>query len=62
MKNFPYVNVIGKTIKAPECIDDVADKVLEDYQNHLEKEWVKKLRKKYKYTVYRKVLNKVSLD
>ena len=62
MKNFPYVNVIGKTIKAPECIDDVADKVLEDYQNHLEKEGVKKLRKKYKYTVYRKVLNKVSLD
>ena len=62
MKSFPYVNVIGKTIKAPECIDDVADKVLEDYQSHLEKEWVKQLRKKYKSTIYRKVLNAVSLD
>ena len=62
MKNFPYANVIGKTIKAPECIEDVADKVIEDYQNHLEKEWVKKLRKKYDYTIYRKVLKNVSFD
>ena len=35
---------------------------IEDYQNHLEKEWVKKLRKKYDYTIYRKVLKNVSFD
>ena len=61
MRNFPFVNVIGKTISKPECMQDVFDKVLEDYQGHLEKQWVKQLRKKYKYTVNKKVLNQVSL-
>ena len=62
MKNFPFVDVIGKTIKEPECLQDVSDKVLEDYQGYLEKQWVKQLRKKYKYTINKKVLNQVSLD
>lgn len=61
MKNFPYVNVIGKTIKEPESMLDVSDKVIEDYQGYLEKQWVKQLRKKYKYTVNKKVLKQVSL-
>lgn len=61
MKNFPYVNVIGKTIKEPEGLEDVFDKAIEDYQGYLEKQWVKQLRKKYKYTVNKKVLKQVSL-
>ena len=62
MKNFPFVDVIGKTIREPESIQDVSDKVIEDYQGYLEKQWVKQLRKKYKYTINKKMLNKVSLD
>ena len=62
MKNFPYVNVIGKTIKEPESIDDVKSQVLDAYQKHLEDEWVNGLKKKYKYKIYNKALRKVSID
>lgn len=62
MRGFPYTNVIGKVLTKPECSRDVAGQVSEDYQNYLEKQWVKKLRKKYKYKIYKKELNKVSLD
>lgn len=60
MKNFPYVNVIGKILKQPESIQDVAGQVAEDYQKKLENDWVKQLRKKYKYTIYKKVLSQIS--
>ena len=60
MVNFPYVNVIGKTLKQPESIDDVVDQVAEEYQKYLESEWVKQLRKKYKYTIYKKALSQIS--
>lgn len=60
MRNFPYVNVIGKILKQPESIQDVSGEVSEDYQHKLESEWVKQLRKKYKYTIYKKVLAQIS--
>lgn len=62
MKNFPYVNVIGKVIKEPEEFNDVAGRVTDEYQNYLEKEWIKKLRKQYKYKINNKALKKVSLN
>ena len=62
MKGFPYVNVIGKVIKKPETMDDVAGQVTDAYQNYLEQEWIKKLRKQYKYKIYNKALKKVSLN
>ena len=62
MKNFPYVNVIGKVIKEPEDYNDVSGQVTDAYQNYLEKEWIKKLRKQYKYKIYNKALKKVSLN
>lgn len=61
MNNYPYVDVIGKVLKEPECMSDVADQVSESYQKYLEKQWVKKLRKQYKYKIYKKALKKVSL-
>ena len=61
MKNYPYVNVIGKVLKEPECMGDVADQVSEAYQKYLEEQWVKKLKKQYKYKIYKKALKKVSL-
>lgn len=62
MPNFPYVNVIGKVLSKPENMNDVIGQVSEDYQNYLEKEWVKSLRKKYKYSINRKALKQVNLD
>lgn len=62
MKNFPYVNVIGRILKHPENMTDVSAQVAEDYQNYLEKLWVDSLRKKYSYSINRKALKKVNLD
>lgn len=62
MDNYPYVNVLGRVIKEPDSMQDVAGQVAEEYQKYLEDEWVKKLRKKYKYKIYKKELKKVSLE
>ena len=62
MENYPYVNVIGRILKQPDSFQDVAGQVAEDYQNYLEDEWIKVLRKKYNHKIYRKALKKVSLD
>ena len=39
--NFPVVGVIGKKLKAPKEMDDVRALVVADFQETLEKEWVK---------------------
>ncbi len=62
MRNFPYVNVIGKTIDGPESVDDAKSQVVEAFQKYLEDEWVKSLKSKYKYKIYKRALRKVSLD
>ena len=62
MKNYPYTNVIGRTIKNPECLEDVSSEVLEDYQNYLEEQWISQLRNKYKFTVNKKVLNDIHCE
>lgn len=61
MNNYPYVNVVGRVLKQPDSIDDVAGDVIEDYQKYLENEWVKKLKSQYKYKIDKKALKKVSL-
>ena len=62
MPGYPYVNVIGKVLKQPESIDDVAGEVAEAYQKYLEDEWLKRLKSKYKYKINKKALKKVSLN
>jgi peptidyl-prolyl cis-trans isomerase SurA len=62
LKGFPYVNVIGNVIDAPESVRDVITQVVEDYQKSLEEQWVKDLRKKYKYKIYKKALKKISFE
>lgn len=59
---FPYVNVSGKLISKPEHMNDVYNQVVEGYQDYLEKQWVKKLRKQYKHKIYKKVLKQVGQD
>lgn len=52
-KSLPVVFVKGKLLKkGPECYSDVRGRVISDYQNELEKEWVKELNKKYDVVIY----------
>ena len=43
----------------PKTLEEARGLYISDYQNHLEKEWLKKLRKKYKIKVNKKVLKSV---
>ncbi len=43
-------------------MEDMGGQVTDAYQNYLEQEWIKKLRKQYKYKIYNKALKKVSLN
>ena len=61
IKGYPYMNVIGTMVKEPESIRDVAVQVSEAYQKSLEDQWIKKLRKTYKYKINRKALYSLGL-
>lgn len=62
MTGYPYINVAGRVLNQPDSMKDVAGEVAEEYQKYLENEWLKRLKSKYKYKIYKKALNKVSLD
>jgi len=44
----------------PKSLDEARGLYISDYQNYLEKEWLKELRKKYKIKVKRRLLRKIS--
>lgn len=54
--DFPIVFYVGKIIQQPENYTDVRGLVTADYQNYLDAEWVKQLRKKYHIVVNEAVL------
>ena len=59
-KDYPFVFVTGKMIKkTPEDYTDVRGLVTADYQEYLEKEWIKTLRAKYKVIVDQNILKTV---
>ncbi len=57
---FEKVFTSGKILAAPEVYGDVRNAVINAYQEYLEEEWVKVLRKKYSVWVDEKVLNELS--
>lgn len=58
---YPYVFVSGNLLKKyPETYEDVRGAVITDYQNYLEKEWIKLLRKKYPVWIDENVLKTVN--
>lgn len=59
VKDFPYNATYGRMLKAPEDYTDVKALVIADYQDAMEKEWVKKLEKKYPAQIDRDVLKTV---
>ncbi len=54
-----YAAFRGKVLDAPQEASDARGAVVSDYQNELEKQWVKKLREQYKFKINKKVLKKV---
>jgi len=60
MKNFPCYAVCGEKLKAPEVYTDVRGKVIGDYQNYLESQWIEQLKKKYSIKIKEDVLETVN--
>ncbi len=59
VKDFPNVATFGKIIKTPEEFSDVKALVVADYQEMMEKEWLKTLAAKYPAKVNQEVLKTV---
>lgn len=60
LEKYPYAVVVGKVQKRPDSYKDVRGPLIADYQNMLETEWLKELRKKFKWKVYEDVLRTVN--
>lgn len=60
MKDYPFTDVLGKSLKAPETYADVKALVTADYQAACEREWVEELRKTYTFSVDEDVLRTVN--
>jgi peptidyl-prolyl cis-trans isomerase SurA len=48
--------LLGKVLNAPDSYTDVRGTVITDYQDYLEKEWIKNLNMKYPVKIYKDVL------
>lgn len=59
VKGYPFKDICGKVIKAPESYEDVKAQVIADYQEYLEKQWIANLRKKYAVKVYDAEIDKI---
>ena len=58
-EEYPIVLPLGKVIKAPQVYSDERGKVTTDYQDYLEKAWVKALREKYPVVLNEEVWAKI---
>jgi peptidyl-prolyl cis-trans isomerase SurA len=54
-EEFPIVVPVGKVIKSPQEYTDERAKVTTDYQDYLEKAWIKTLREKYPVVINEEV-------
>lgn len=58
-EEFPIVVPVGKVIKSPQEYTDERAKVTTDYQDYLEKAWIKTLREKYPVVINEEVWAKI---
>ena len=59
-ENLPVVFVSGKTLKNPETYLDVRGQATADYQEYLEKQWLKRLNKEAIVVKYEEVLKTIN--
>ena len=60
MVSFPFTAVLGKKVKAPDDYREVKDRVVTDYRNCLEKQWITRLRTSAKVEINQEVLKTVN--
>lgn len=58
-EEFPIVVPVGKVIKSPQEYTDERAKVTTDYQDYLEKAWIKTLREKYPVVINEEVWEEI---
>lgn len=56
----PFYGCVGKMLNKPKDLIDVKPRVITDYQNEREKQWVEELRERYHYSVDEAVLATVN--
>ncbi|MBR4842485.1 MAG: peptidylprolyl isomerase [Bacteroidaceae bacterium] len=61
LESWPYIGAVGHIINAPEEPSDLGGQIINDYQDYLEQQWLKQLKKRYKTKVNKKVLKTVVL-
>ena len=61
-EELPVEFVVGKKLKAPQDYTDERGRVTSDYQDYLEKQWVKRLREKYPVVINKEVLEEVKKE
>jgi len=54
-QDYPFVFLQGEILEYPNDYRDVRGRLVSDYQEYLEKEWVERLRKKYPIIVFEEV-------
>jgi peptidyl-prolyl cis-trans isomerase SurA len=59
-KEYPKMTVVGEKLKQPKSYKDVKSLVLVDYQESLEKDWVKRLREQFSFEINESVLSTVN--
>lgn len=58
--DYPIDAVLGKKLKRPDNYQDVRERVVEDLQDYLEKEWVDSLRRRYQVEINQDILKTVN--
>ncbi len=59
---FPLVELVGKTLKAPEVYQDEKGKVVSAYQDYLEQQWIARLKEKFPVVVNQEVFNSLKKE
>ena len=60
LTGYPFSATLGRRLKAPKELDDVRPLVVTDYQEELEREWVKALRRQHRVEVNPDVVQTVN--
>ena len=57
---FPFTKIVGKKVKQPDLKSEVAWQVLADYKEHLEQQWLAKLKKSHSIVINKKELSTIN--
>lgn len=58
-KGFEFIRYIEIIENEPKPLSDIRGQVIADYQDYLEKEWIKSLKEKYKVEINKEAFNKI---